>query len=88
MTTSAEVGRVDQPVRKGTPLSLGSPYLAVELTLESWGPSNAGVGKKMARGIDVTGGKGSLTQGYIVSSWWALKQFTPTLPSESMVGTF
>ena len=35
-----------------------------------------------------TGARGHLPRGYIVSSWWVLKQFAPTLPSESMVGTF
>ena len=34
------------------------------------------------------GARGHLPRGYIVSSWWVLKQFAPTLPSESMVGTF
>ena len=34
------------------------------------------------------GARGQLPRGYIVSSWWVLKQFAPTLPGESMVGTF
>ena len=34
------------------------------------------------------GARGHLPRGYIVSSWWVLKQFAPTLPGESMVGTF
>ena len=34
------------------------------------------------------GERGHLPREYIVSSWWVLKQFAPTLPSESTVGTF
>ena len=34
------------------------------------------------------GARGHLPRWYIVSSLWVLKQFAPTLPSESMLGTF
>ena len=39
--------------------------------------------------LEVTlGARDHLPRGYIVSSWWVLKQFAPTLPSKSMLGTF
>jgi len=38
--------------------------------------------------LETLGARGCLPGRSIESSWWVLKQFTPTLPNASMLGSF
>jgi len=46
------------------------------------------LGVEMNHNVLALGARGHLPGRSIVSSWWVLKQFTPTLPNRSMLGSF